>query len=271
VTPDTPPRGALPIAGTTPGDVAVDDSRLLGRAIMAAARQSPGHRLVSANLVFFGPPAAGTPLDLRLSDCPAGRTLTAMEVEAVQDGEPRAAGMLLLRANRAGHRSAPPGPDPGPDPGPGDPGGQEDDPGRYLNRLEVRAIDNPLRDSATAPGPVDSWVRFRPVPADPALHAGVLAQYAGQLATAAALGPATGRGPLPAPGTLTPGINAISLSLYADLRIDRWLHLRQTSFPDGGGLTQSECRVHTLSGRLVASFSVETTARGRSEPTAASA
>jgi acyl-CoA thioesterase II len=103
---------------------------------------------------------------------------------------------------------------------------------------------------------VIAWVRFREVPEDPRLHAGLLAQFTGHASIAAALRPHAGIGQSQAHRTLSTAINAINISFHANVRADRWMLYRQHSTFAGDGMTHSECRVYNIEGALLASFSV---------------
>jgi acyl-CoA thioesterase len=108
---------------------------------------------------------------------------------------------------------------------------------------------------------LDAWVRYRSVPDDPHLHAGLLAQFTGHASIAAALRPHAGIGQSQAHRTLSTAINAIHISFHADVRADRWMLYRHHSTFAGDGMTHSECRVYDLEGALLASFSVEAMVR----------
>jgi acyl-CoA thioesterase len=56
-------------------------------------------------------------------------------------------------------------------------------------------------------------------------------------------------------------INAISLSLHADIRADRWMRYHHHSTFAGDGMTHAECRVHDEAGALLASFAVDAMVR----------
>src|SRR5262249_16327184 len=131
--------------------------------------------------------------------------------------------------------------------------------GRDLRIVDAAYTDDP--DAQVGPPVLDAWVRFRDVPADPALHAGLLAQFTGHLSIAPALRPHAGSGQAEAHHTLPTAINAIDLSLHADVRADRWLLYHHRSTFAGDGMTHASCRVHDEAGQLVASFSVEAMVR----------
>ena len=129
---------------------------------------------------------------------------------------------------------------------------------------DVRIVDGAYTDDPAAPvGPpvLDAWVRFREVPDDPYLHAGLLAQFTGHVSIAAALRPHEGIGQHQAHRTLSTAINAIALSLHGEVRADRWMLYHHLSTFAGDGMTHSECRVHDEAGGLLASFTVDAMVR----------
>ena len=88
------------------------------------------------------------------------------------------------------------------------------------------------------------------MPDDPPIHAGLLAQFTGHLSIAAALRPHAGIGQDQAHRTLSTAINAISLSIHADIRADRWMLYHHRSTFAGDGMTHSECRVYDEEAQL---------------------
>ena len=236
----------------------VEGSQMLGQAVVAAGRHAPGRRAVSAHMVFMRPADAGRPLQFDVEELSSGRTFTALAVHATQDGRRVASGTILLDHTAPDvirHAVAPP-----------------DVAGPYASEpydmsvtgRDIRVVDGAYTDDPDAPvGPpvIDAWVRFRAVPADPYLHAGLLAQFAGHMSIAAALRPHEGIGQQDAHRTLSTAINAIAISFHADVRADRWMLYRHLSTFAGGGMTHTECRVHDDDGVLLASFSVDAMVR----------
>jgi len=131
--------------------------------------------------------------------------------------------------------------------------------GRDIRMVDGAYVGDP--DAPTGPPTLDAWVRFRSVPADPVLHAGLLAQFTGHLPIAAALRPHRGIGQDQAHRTLSMAINAITLSFHREVRADRWMLYHHLSTFAGDGMTHAECRVHEEGGELVASFSVDAMVR----------
>ena len=236
----------------------VEASQMLGQAIVAGSRHAQGRRAVTAELVVFRPADARRPLSFELDELSSGRTFSGLAVRVVQEGRRCAAGTLLLDATAPTlieHAIDPP-----------------DVPGPYdcaphdmaVTGRDLRVVDDAYRNDSDAPlGPpvLDCWVRFRNVPEDPALHAGLLAQFAGHMPIAAALRPHAGIGQDQAHRTLSMGINAIHLSLHREVRADAWMLYHHHSTFAGAGMTHAECRVHAEDGALLASFSVEAMVR----------
>jgi acyl-CoA thioesterase-2 len=237
----------------------VEGSQMLGQAIVAASRRSPGRRVVSASMVFVRAATTEEPLQLDLDELSAGRTFSSYAVD-VRQGERRCAhGTLLLDVTAPDvirHAEPPPvvaGPD----------ASEPLDMG--VTGRDIRIVDGAYTGAPDAPvGPpiLDAWVRFGEVPADPALHAGLLAQFTGHLSIAAALRPHAGIGQDQAHRTLSTAINAISISLHADVQADRWMLYRHLATVAAGGMVHSECRVHDEDGALIASFTVDAMVRG---------
>lgn len=241
---------------TRPGhlrDVA-EGSQLLAQAIVAAGREAPGRRMVSGHMVFLRVADATTPLEIELNELSGGRTFTSMAPRVLQSGRCRAAGTLLLDVTAPdviGHAIDPP-----------------EVPGPYdcepfdmsVTGRDLRVVDGAYTDDPEAPvGPpvIDAWVRFRDVPHDPCLHAGLLVQFTGHLSIAAAMRPHRGVSQRQAHRSLTTAINAIAVSLHDEPRADRWMLYHHRSTFTGGGMSHSSCRVHGEDGRLLASFTVD--------------
>jgi acyl-CoA thioesterase II len=237
----------------------VEGSQMLGQAIVAAMRHAPGRRVVSAHAVFVRVADARLPLELRLHEVTGGRTFTTVAVDVTQRDRTVATATVLLDVTAPDVvRHHAPAPDVvGPyASAPHDMG---------VTGRDLRVVDGAYTSDPDAPvGPpvLDAWVRFRSVPDDPALHAGLLAQFTGHLSIGAALRPHAGVGEHQAHRTLSTAVNAIALSVHADVRTDRWLLYHHESTYAGDGMTHSACRVHTEGGALVASFSVDAMVRG---------
>jgi acyl-CoA thioesterase/uncharacterized protein (DUF427 family) len=237
----------------------VEGSQMLGQSIVAAMRHAPDRRAVSAHMLFLRGADAAEPLAFALEELSAGRTFTGLSVRVVQHGRLCAAGTVLLDATAPDLvRHGVDAPDvAGPDAGvPCDMG---------VTGRDIRVIDDAYtNDSSVAPGPpvIDAWVRFRDVGDDPALHAGLLAQFTGHMAIAAGLRPHAGIGQDQAHRTLSMGINAIAISFHRDVRVDEWVLYHHHNTFAGDGMTHADCRAFSEARELVASFSVEAMVRG---------
>ena len=254
---DVRPGGAARYTGPARSDgrrPVVEGSQMLGQAIIAAGREHPDRRVVSASMMFLKGADARRPLAFELTELSVGRTFVGLAVQVLQEQRRCAAGTLLLDATAPAvvtHAVEPPDvPGPGECP-PCDMG---------VTGRELRVVDGAYTDDPAAPpGPplLDCWVRFRHLPDDPVLHAGLLAQFTGHMPIAAALRPHQGTGQAEAHRTLSMGINAITLSLHGAVRADEWMLYHHQSTFAGDGMTHAECRVFTGAGVLLGSFSVD--------------
>ena len=244
----------------------VEGSQILGQSIVAASRHAPGRRAVSASMVFPRAADARSPYRITVDEVTGGRTFTAVRTEASQGGPTCGFGTVLLDVTAPDViRHA--------DPPPEVAGPYESTPyDMSVTGRDLRIVDDAYTGDPDAPvGPpvLDAWVRFRTVPADPALHAGLLAQFTGHLSIAAALRPHAGIGQDQAHRTLSTAINAISLSIHRDVRADRWMRYHHRSTFAGDGMTHSECRVYDEGGTVLASFTVDAMVRGFGDRTSA--
>lgn len=236
----------------------VEGSQMLGQAIVAAGRHAPDRRVVSANMIFLRAADARQPLRLELEELSAGRTFSALTVQVFQGARCCAAGTMLLDvpSDHVVRHALDAPTTAGPyDCEPYDMG---------VTGRDIRVVDGAYSNASDAPlGPptVDAWVRFRALPDDPALHAGLLAQFTGHMSIAAALRPHEGIGQDQAHFTISMAINSISLSLHGPVKADDWLLYQHRSTFAGAGTTHAENRVYDRGGALVASFSVDAMVR----------
>ncbi|MBX7068585.1 MAG: thioesterase family protein [Microthrixaceae bacterium] len=229
----------------------VEGSQILGQSVVAAMRRSPGRRPVSAWMAFVRTADPTDPLDFAIEPVTEGRTFTAIRAMVRQADRVCATGNLLLDVTAPDViRHAVTASDVlGPDASRPSAFASDERDVRIVGDIDVGDPDAP-----TGPPELDAWVRFADVPADPALHTGLLAHFTGQLSIAAALRPHAGIGQDDAHRALSTAVNTISLSVHAPVRADRWMLYRHRSTFAGDGMTHSECRVHDEAGALLASF-----------------
>jgi len=243
----------------------VEGSQLLGQSIVAAMRAAPGRRVVSAHMVFLRVADANQPVEIALQPLTDGRTFSSFTASISQGDRLCASGTLLLGVPAVDVVTHGPSADgvPGPDDAvPYDMGVT----GRELRVVDAAYTDDP--DAPVGPPSIDAWVRFREVPDEQAIHAGLLAQFTGHMSIAAALRPHAGIGQHEAHRTLSTAINAIAISFHADVRMDRWVLYRHLATVVRDGMAHSECRVHDEDGALVASFPVDAMIRRLDRPAA---
>jgi acyl-CoA thioesterase len=236
----------------------VEGSQMLAQAIVAAGRHTGGRRVVSASLAFMRAANTSEPLRIHLDELSGGRNFTTVAPRIQQADKLCASGIMLLDAKapdvirHAAEAPVAPGP-------------YASEPfDMSVTGRDVRFVDGAYTGDPNAPiGPplMDAWVRYREVPDDPCLHAGLLAQFTGHVSIAAALRPHAGIGQNQAHRTLSTAINAINISYHAEVRADRWMRYRHLSTFAGDGMTHSECRVYDLDGALLASFTVDAMVR----------
>ena len=236
----------------------VEGSQMLAQSIVAAGRRAPGRRVVKASMLFMRAANTHEPLRVQLEELSGGRNFTSLAAHVRQAGKLCASGILLLDATAPDvmrHSVAAPETQGPYDSTPYD---------MSVTGRDIRFVDDAYTGDPNAPvGPpiIDAWVRYREVPQDPYLHAGLLAHFTGHVSIAAAMRAHAGIGQAQAHRSLSTAINAITISFHADVRADQWLLYRHHSTFAGDGMTHSECRVHDQAGRLLASFSVEAMVR----------
>jgi acyl-CoA thioesterase len=205
-------------------------------------------------MVFMRAASTAEPLRIHLDELSGGKSFTTLSARVGQGDKVCAGGLLLLDATAPEViRHAAPMP-------------EVADPYTSVARdmlmpgYEIRFVDGAYTgDPNTPAGPpiIDAWVRFRDAPSDPCIHAGLLANFTGNVSIAAAMRPHTGIGQDLAHRSLSTAVNAITLAFHAEVHADRWMLYRHHSTFAGDGMTHSECRVYSETGTLLASFTVE--------------
>jgi acyl-CoA thioesterase II len=246
------------VARSDPRRPVVEGSQILGQAVVAAGRQARGRRVVSGHMVFLRAADARLPLQFQLDKWSDGRTFSCFGVRVDQGERLCASGNLLLDVTATDViRHAVPAPEVA--------GPYQSEPyDMSVTGRDVRVVDGAYSNDPEAPaGPpvLDAWVRFRDVPDDPDLNAGLLAQFTGHMSIAAGLRPHEGIGQIQSHRSLSTAINAIAISFHRAIRADGWMLYHHESTFAGDGMTHSTCRVHDGEGRLLASFSVDAMVR----------
>jgi uncharacterized protein (DUF427 family)/acyl-CoA thioesterase len=242
-----------PAYGDTARDV-VEGGQMVGEAIVAASKTLPGQRVISASMIFSKAASFSAPQDLEVEVLRGGRTFSTVEVRLGQSGTLRATALLLMDAgapdviNHAAAMPDVPGPDqavPYPDFG--------------VSARELRVVDGAYDHSPDRIGPpvINVWARFRDAPAEPYLHAALLAQSATHWTIAAALLPHPGYSEAAAHVTLSTGIIQITFNFLDDIDVRQWLLYSNPAIWAGKGLAQGQGQVFTQDGSLVASYSVQ--------------
>lgn len=232
----------------------VEASQMLAQAIVAAGRHAPGRRAVHASMLFMRAASVTEPLRFELKELSGGKSFSSLAVNVLQGEKLCASGTLLLDVKAPDvmrHEAMAPLV-----PGPYDSTPYD----MSLTGRDIRFVDNAYTGDPDAPvGPphLDAWIRFRKLTDDPYLNAALLVQFTGHASIAASMRPHAGIGQSQAHRTLSTAINAIYVSLHADVRADEWMLYRHLSSFAGDGMTHSECRVHNQRGDLLASFCVD--------------
>jgi acyl-CoA thioesterase-2 len=241
----------------------VEGSQMLAQAVVACGRRFTGRRPASAHMLFVRAADDRVPLAFEVTELSNGRSFGSLRVDVTQSGRTCASGTVLagtVTADVVRHSVA----------APDVAGPYESEPfdmkvaGRDIRVVDAAYTGDP--DAPVGPPIIDAWVRFDQVPEDPFLHAGLLVQFTGHMSIAAALRPHAGVGQDQAHRSLSTAVNAIAVSLHADVRADRWMLYHHLSTFAGDGMTHSEGRVHDEQGRLLASFSVDAMVRRFDEP-----
>jgi acyl-CoA thioesterase len=240
----------------------VEASQILGQAIVAAGRHSPGRRAVNTSMIFTRVIDARARYAIELEEVADGRTFSGVVARATQGGRVGAVGTVLLDVTAPDvMRHAVDAPNVA----------RPDDSAPYdmgVTGRDIRVVDNAYNNDPDAPvGPplLDAWVRYQGVPDDPVINAALVAQFIGDMSIAAAMRPHAGIGQSQAHKTLSTGVNALNLSIHADVRADQWLLYHHDSTFAGDGMTHSACTVHDEGGTLIASFTTDCMVRAMGE------
>jgi acyl-CoA thioesterase II len=253
---DVESLGDRKFVGPAYGDTArnvVEGGQLLGEAIVAACKSVPGQRVTSASMIFSKAASFDAPVDLDVDVLRGGRTFSTVEVRVTQDSAFRSAALLLMNADTPsvfeGSVAMPdvPGPE---DCVPFDFG---------VTGRDIRVVDGAYDPDPERVGPPELyiWIRFRDAPAEPYLHAALVAQPTTHWTIAAAMRPHRGFGESMAHVTLSTGVMKTTIAFHEDVDVTDWLLYANPAIYAGRGLAQGEGHVFTQDGRLVASYTAQ--------------
>jgi len=231
----------------------VEGGQMLAQGIVAASKMLPRQRVTQAAMYFPKSAAFDAPLDVHVDVLREGRTFSTVEVRIDQDDKLRSVGLFLLDAGAPdvidGNVRMP------------DVAGPADSV-PYDMRVtgrELRVVNGDYRPDPDHIGPpeLNVWIRFRDAPAEPYLHAALMAQPTTHWTIAAAMLPHPGFGEAQAHVTLSTGIMAVTMAFHDDVDVTRWLLYSNPAIHAGRGLAQGEGHIFTEDGRLVASYTVQ--------------
>src|SRR5262245_5605142 len=254
--PDPPVGTFIPQLRKNQGRVVIEGGQLLGEAIVAAAKASPGQRVTSASMIFSRAGRFDAAHEIAVEVLRPGRAFSTLETRTLQAGKLCSVGILLLDAGAPDTiRVAVDMPDvPPPEACP-----QLD---MGVTGRELRTVDDAYRRHAeVGPAEILTWARFRAVPAQDYLHAALLAQSTTHWTIAAAMRPHEGVSEAQAHVTLSTGILATTIAFHDEVDVTEWLLYANPAIYAGRGLAQGEGRVFARDGRLVASYTVQAMVR----------
>ncbi|MFD0364647.1 acyl-CoA thioesterase [Nocardia sp. GCM10030253] len=252
-------RYLAPAHGPTERNV-VEAGQLLGSAVVAAAKQVPHQRVVSASMIFSRAAEHTAPISLEVEVLRGGRTFSSAQVRAHQHDALCSAGLVLLDAEAPDLiRSAAPGPDVDPP----DRLRSHDLPGTVVAGRDIRVVDDAYTDEAARIGPPELfvWTRFQDKPEHQYLHAALLTQSTTHWTVAAALRPHAELSQSMAHHSISTGITMATITFHDVADVTQWLLYATRVTYAGRGHAQSEGRVYTEAGSLVASYAVHAMVR----------
>ncbi|MQY29341.1 acyl-CoA thioesterase [Nocardia aurantia] len=261
---DVQPQGdgifSAPAHGPTARDV-VEAGQMLGATVVAAAKQVPGQRVVSASMIFSRAAAHSRPLTVHLDPVRTGRTFSTLEVQVRQQDTQRCSGVVLLDADAAdlirGSIAMP-------EVDPPDRLRSHDVPGAVVDGRDIRVVDDAYDHDPDRIGPPELfvWTRFRDAPAHEYLHQALLTQSTTHWTVAAAMRPHSGIGESMAHRSVSTGITMTTVTFHDTADVSTWLLYATRATYAGRGQAQSDGHVFDVDGRLVASYSVHAMIRG---------
>ena len=255
--PDPPLGTFVPMEWHAQRRNVLEGGQLLGAAIVAAAKRRPDQRVTSAHMAFVKAASFDAPLRLDLEPHRQGSTLSVFGVAVSQESSVRATGMVMSYAGGDDLiRHVVPMPEVPP---------PSDCPRHDFGVLgrEVRVVEGAYaqQDGPVGPPELYVWTRFAAAPATQALHQALLAQDTTHYSIGAALRAHTGISEGDAHRTVSMGPVNATIAFHDDVDVSQWLLTETRSIWAGRGSTQSQVRVFTADGRLVASKTVQAMVR----------
>jgi acyl-CoA thioesterase II len=233
--------------------VVVEGGQLLGAAIVAAAKSRPDQRVTSIHMTFVKAASFDEPIQMSVHPHHKGSSLSAFDLRVEQAGRLRAAALIMTDVGADDFlRHDAPMPDvPSPAECP-----------RYdfgvLGR-EIRIVEGrySLDDGPSGPPELYLWTRFTKAPTSEALHQALLAQPTTHYSIGAALRAHQGVSEDQAHRTVSMGPVSATVAFHGAFDVTDWLLTETRSIWAGRGSSQSQIRVFTADGRLVASKTVQ--------------
>lgn len=250
--PDPPVGTFIPQLRSENARLVIEGGQLLGEAIVAASKSVADQRVTQASMLFSRAARFDRAHEVTVDVLRRGRSFSTVETRTLQDDALCSVGLLLLDAGAPDAiRAAAPRPDvPPPEACPALDMG--------VTGRELRCVEDAYRrQDETGPPEILTWARFRDAPADPSLHAALLAQSTTHWTIAAAMRPHEGVSETLAHVSLSTGILATTLAFHDDVDVREWLLYVNSAIYAGRGLVQGEGRVFARDGRLVASYTVQ--------------
>jgi acyl-CoA thioesterase len=133
---------------------------------------------------------------------------------------------------------------------------------------ELREVAGSYRAARHTVGPpeVYVWARYRDVPAEQYLHQAVVAQLTTHWTIAAGMRPHDGLTEDDAHHTVSTGPLSASIAFHDEIDVSDWLLYCNPAVYAGRGSVQGEGRVHSIDGRLLATYSVQAMVRPFAAP-----
>ncbi|GAA5060438.1 acyl-CoA thioesterase [Nocardia callitridis] len=260
-------RYLAPAHGSSERNV-VEAGQLLADAVVAAAKEVPTQRVVSASMIFSRVVAHDAPLLVQLEVLRTGRTFSTVQAHIHQRGVLCCAGVVLLDAGAPDLISAT-APMPAVDPP--DRLRSLAIPGAVVAGRDMRVVDDAGNLDADTVGPpeINVWTRFQDAPDADYLHAALLTHSVAHWTVDAALRPHAGFGVGMAHSRISTGITMVTVTFHEEADVTDWLLYATRATYAGRGHAQSEGQVFTIDGRMVASYGVHAMVREFRAPDAA--